>query len=130
MSLDLRAETDRLRDEVLERILERVRGACAERRLTLDVEQIHAAPAVRCAPRLMDAVRAGIRATGDDEPMELFSRAGHDAMAMAAVTDIGMLFVRCADGVSHHPDESVTVEDVAVALQAFEAAVLHTAGAA
>jgi allantoate deiminase len=26
-----------------------------------------------------------------------------------------MLFVRCKDGVSHHPDESVREEDVAVA---------------
>ena len=30
----------------------------------------------------------------------------------------GMLFVRCANGVSHHPDESVRVEDVAAALEA------------
>jgi allantoate deiminase len=27
-----------------------------------------------------------------------------------------MLFVRCAGGVSHHPDEAVREEDVAVAL--------------
>lgn len=127
MSLDLRAETDALRDEVLDLVLERIRGFCAGRRLELTVEQIHAAPAVRCAPRLMDAVRTGIRATGDPEPPELFSRAGHDAMALAAITDVGMLFVRCADGISHHPDESVTTEDVALALEALEAAVLEVA---
>ena len=49
-------------------------------------------------------------------------------MAMAALTDIGMLFVRCADGISHHPDESVTTEDVGAALDAFEAATLAAAG--
>jgi allantoate deiminase len=27
-----------------------------------------------------------------------------------------MLFVRCKDGISHHPDESVRPDDVAVAL--------------
>jgi allantoate deiminase len=27
-----------------------------------------------------------------------------------------MLFVRCKDGISHHPDESVRADDVAVAL--------------
>ena len=32
-------------------------------------------------------------------------------MAMTALTDIGMLFVRCKDGISHHPDESITAED-------------------
>jgi allantoate deiminase len=30
--------------------------------------------------------------------------------------EVAMLFVRCRDGVSHHPDESVREEDVAVAL--------------
>jgi allantoate deiminase len=29
-----------------------------------------------------------------------------------------MLFVRCAGGISHHPDESVSVEDVAAAIDA------------
>jgi allantoate deiminase len=27
-----------------------------------------------------------------------------------------MLFVRCKDGISHHPDESVRADDVAAAL--------------
>jgi allantoate deiminase len=31
-----------------------------------------------------------------------------------------MLFVRCAGGVSHHPDESVAVGDVAVALDVLD----------
>jgi allantoate deiminase len=35
---------------------------------------------------------------------------------MAAITDVAMLFVRCKDGISHHPDESVQEEDVAAAI--------------
>ena len=49
---------------------------------------------------------------------ELPSGAGHDAVTMAGVTDIAMLFVRCAGGISHHPDESVTEADVALAIEA------------
>jgi acetylornithine deacetylase/succinyl-diaminopimelate desuccinylase-like protein len=30
---------------------------------------------------------------------------------MRAVADIGMIFVRCAGGVSHHPSESITEAD-------------------
>jgi allantoate deiminase len=48
-------------------------------------------------------------------------------MAVAAVAPVGMLFVRCADGISHHPAESVTAEDVALAVDALEAAVLSLA---
>ena len=48
---------------------------------------------------------------------ELPSGAGHDAVTMAGVTDIAMLFVRCAGGISHNPGESVT-DDVALAIEA------------
>jgi allantoate deiminase len=33
---------------------------------------------------------------------------------MIDLTDIGMLFVRCKGGISHHPAESVTEADAAV----------------
>ena len=38
-------------------------------------------------------------------------------MIMAQIAPSCMLFVRCRDGVSHHPDEFVEPEDVCVALQ-------------
>jgi allantoate deiminase len=44
-------------------------------------------------------------------PQRLPSGAGHDAMAMAAIADTGMIFVRCAGGISHNPAESITAED-------------------
>jgi allantoate deiminase len=97
--------------------------AARRRRLSVTIEETHSAPAVVAADHLQDVVRAGIRATGDEEPMVLFSKAGHDAMAIAELTDYAMLFVRCEGGVSHHPDENVTEVDVATALDAFEAAV-------
>jgi allantoate deiminase len=36
---------------------------------------------------------------------------------MARKFPTAMLFVRCREGISHHPDESVRVEDVAIALE-------------
>jgi allantoate deiminase len=35
-------------------------------------------------------------------------------MAVAAITDIGMIFVRCAGGISHSPEEAIKVEDAEV----------------
>lgn len=122
-SLDLRAETDAARDTAWQQIEAAVSGFCGTRRLDFEAREIHRAPSVLCADRLKSAVRTGIRATGDAEPLELFSKAGHDAMAVAALTDMAMLFIRCEGGISHHPGESVTAEDVAAALDAFEAAV-------
>ena len=54
------------------------------------------------------------------EVRRLASGAGHDAVAMAQVTDVAMLFVRCERGISHNPAEAVAEADVAVALDVLE----------
>ena len=130
LTLDLRAATDAARDAMWEAMLAETTAICDRRGLALEVVETHRAPAAPCAPWLQRAVVDGIRTTDDagaDEPMALWSPAGHDAMAMAAVTDVGMLFLRCADGISHSPEESVRAVDVARGLDALEAAVLRVA---
>lgn len=47
----------------------------------------------------------------------LLSGAGHDAVALAAACPVAMLFVRNPGGISHHPDEFVHADDIAVAIQ-------------
>jgi len=122
-SLDVRAEHDATRDDLLSRIEAYARAACAARGLAVELHETHTAPGVYCDPALSESVVAGIGATGDADPLRLWSRAGHDAMAVAAVTPVAMLFVRCEDGISHHPAENVTPEDVGRGLDALEAAV-------
>lgn len=123
LSLDLRAPADALRDQAWGTILRRVEERCVERGLRVEAEEIHSAPTVDFAPELMEAVRAGIGRVGDHEPLEMWSRAGHDAMAVAETTGTAMLFVRCVDGISHHPDEEVSTPDVAAGVEAFAAVV-------
>ncbi|HCY29890.1 MAG TPA: Zn-dependent hydrolase, partial [Alteromonas macleodii] len=50
------------------------------------------------------------------EPRVLASGAGHDAMAIADICPVAMLFTRCKGGISHHPAESITIDDVAASL--------------
>ena len=129
LSLDVRAATDAARDALWESIRAEIAAGCAARDLRLEVVETHTAPAAPCAAWLQAAVVDGIRSTGDADPMGLWSPAGHDAMAMAAVADIAMLFLRCHDGISHHPDEAVREIDVARGLDAFEHAVLAVCAA-
>ncbi|RKR76000.1 allantoate amidohydrolase [Frondihabitans australicus] len=127
-SLDLRAETDAVRDSVFAGIEDVIAAVCERRGLRCEIDETHSAPAVVAAPALQSVIGAGIRATGDASPTVLFSKAGHDAMAIDSLTAWAMLFVRNGrGGISHHPDETVTLADVATALDAFEAAVLALA---
>lgn len=129
-SLDVRAASDAVRDAGVEALLAETEELCSRRGLSMQVEQTHAAETVHCDPAMTAALARGIAATGDRQPpLSLFSPPGHDAMAMAAVTPVGMLFIRCAGGVSHHPAESVLEADVAAAIDAMHAAVLHLADA-
>jgi allantoate deiminase len=124
LSLDLRAEFDADRDECLGRIRAAADEICARRGLGFIETETYRADAVTCDPALQAAVAAGIRSTGDADPMAFWSRAGHDGVAVSAVTRFAMLFLRCRGGVSHHPDEHVKSADVAAALDAYEATVL------
>jgi allantoate deiminase len=125
LSLDLRAEFDADRDDCLERIRAAADEICTRRGLGFAATETYRADAVTCDPGLQAAIGAGIRSTGDADPMAFWSRAGHDGVAVSALTRFAMLFLRCRGGVSHHPDEHVTAADVAAALDAYEAAVRH-----
>lgn len=45
----------------------------------------------------------------------LMSGATHGASAMADLCRVAMLLVRCKDGISHNPAESISEADLAVA---------------
>jgi allantoate deiminase len=60
---------------------------------------------------------------------ELPSGAGHDAgVAAAAGVPAAMLFVRSKGGISHHPDEESSAEDVALGVDVLAAAAARLAG--
>jgi acetylornithine deacetylase/succinyl-diaminopimelate desuccinylase-like protein len=72
---------------------------------------------------IRDALRAAVTELGAPV-LELPSGAGHDAGILAAAgIPAGMLFVRSLNGgVSHHPDELSSQEDIALATDALAAA--------
>lgn len=124
LSLDLRAETDAERDAALDAILDELATICRERGLRLERHDTHSAGAVLCDAELQEAIGTAIASIGQTDATgsvpRLFSVAGHDAMAVARIAPVGMTFVRCAGGISHHADESVTLDDVAAAIDALE----------
>jgi allantoate deiminase len=115
MSLDVRHADDRTRTEVCEAMVARARETARRRKLSVEVRAVAANPAVRCAPRFVSLLSQAVK-EARLQPVELTSGAGHDAVVMSSLTDIGMLFVRCKGGISHNPAESVKTEDVGVAI--------------
>ena len=113
-TVDVRAGSDERRRKALERIDEAFAAIEERRGVLFDSVTTHETRACQCSPWLMRSLGRAIEAEGL-EVRELPSGAGHDAMAMAHLTEVGMLFVRCKDGISHHPAESMTEADAEVA---------------
>ena len=115
-TLDVRAGDADRRDRAAAAILDRFRAIAAKRGLDLTVDPIHDLPASPCDPDLMALLDAATTTAG--QPVRrLVSGAGHDAMVMAALCPMAMLFIRCKDGISHNPAEHVDPADVDVALR-------------
>jgi beta-ureidopropionase / N-carbamoyl-L-amino-acid hydrolase len=76
-----------------------------------------------------DAVRRACDALGLSS-MPLVSGAGHDAMSLARVVPTALVFIPCRDGVSHHPDEYSSPEQVVRGCDALLGAVLERASRA
>ena len=109
-TVDVRAPEDARRRRAVEDIRAAFAAISVRRGIHSDIVVLHDSPASPCAPWLMQQIDAAIAAQGL-APHRLPSGAGHDAMAIAAIADIGMIFVRCAGGISHNPVESITMED-------------------
>jgi len=113
-SLDIRAADDPTRDAAVADILQGVETICTRRGIALNLDRVMHAPAVPCAPWLMQQLAAATERAGVT-PFQLPSGAGHDAIAMSEVTDVAMLFTRCGNGgISHNPLEIMTADDAEV----------------
>ena len=111
LSLDIRAANNAARDAAVDDILAYIEKVCEKRHITCQVEQTVAADCAPCAPRLMEQLAAAVERNGIPA-FHLASGAGHDAMLMARVTDVAMLFTRCGNGgISHNPLETMTDDD-------------------
>ena len=111
MTLDVRSPEDARRQAVVQDILRYASEKASIMGVSVDSKVIHEAPAVPMAPQIQVAFENAIKATGTPVT-HLSSGAGHDAMILARKVDTGMLFVRCRDGISHHPDEFLSFEDM------------------
>lgn len=116
LSLDIRHATDTMRRSKLNELLQRAAKIANERGLQLDVETILDQSAVPADPELMERLAQACKDSSHDD-FRLVSGAGHDAVMMAGLCPMAMLFIRSIGGISHHPEENVHADDVRIALE-------------
>ena len=122
LTLDIRGPHDQPLDALLDTLLNEAQAIASRRQLRFSAEEFYRIAATACDSGLQQVLSEAVQAV-QGRSLTLPSGAGHDAIAMAERWPSAMLFVRCKGGISHHPAESVTADDVALAIAAYSRAV-------
>jgi allantoate deiminase len=116
LTLDVRHGSDEVRLCVVDTLLRHAEEISAQRGLIVNRSTLLDQKAVVMDPFLVAQAAEAIRRTGC-EPHMMVSGAGHDAMVMAEKVPSAMIFLRTPGGISHAPEETVEIDDVAKALE-------------
>jgi allantoate deiminase len=111
-TLDARSPLDGQRRELLQRHEALIREVAERRDLTATLRVDSDREPIASDFNLVSALGAAA-AEADIPFMTMTSGAVHDAMQLAAITNIAMLFVRSRGGISHNPEEFTSSEDAA-----------------
>jgi allantoate deiminase len=118
-SVDIRAGDDVTRDAAVADVSLALESIAARRSVSLEIERTSRVACAPCSEALSAQLAAAVERAGV-HPFRLPSGAGHDAMMLARLTDVAMLFVRCGNGgVSHSPLEQLDAADADLAAQVF-----------
>ena len=111
----MRGPDDADRKKLVDTIEAYFLSVTSKRSLEIQIDPYYDAPACLCNSSLQSFIETALQ-SHDLPVFYLPSGAGHDAMAMADLCPVAMLYVRCKDGISHNPAEYCSVEDMDCAI--------------
>lgn len=117
LSMDVRHVDGAIRASAMERLVAAGHEIAERRSVEYAVDWSEGQEAVKTDAALTELLAECVCGEQGSEPL-MTSGAGHDSMIVASRMPVALLFIRCAGGISHHPDESVTGDDVISALRA------------
>ncbi|WP_188206825.1 M20 family metallo-hydrolase [Alkalibacillus aidingensis] len=111
LGIDIRSVRDDLKETVASEIYHKCKEIEGESHVTIEVETL-----VNNASVLLDEqMQTSLKAISDEVGMKsivMSSGAGHDVMNMQSKWPSGLIFIPCEDGLSHHPEEFSSLEDL------------------
>jgi len=117
LSLDLRSQSVAVLKDVYDALKSEIEASAKARDVEVGFDLLLDLDACPCYDKFISQLEVAVTQTGV-RAIRMPSGAGHDGMAMSKLTDIGMIFVRCKDGVSHNPAEFAAAVDIGPAAKA------------
>jgi allantoate deiminase len=116
LSLDVRHRADDVRTRMVDELIRHAEQIAQSRGLSMRQHNCWSQSAEAMDPFLTGQIEEAVRKSGC-EPHRMVSGAGHDAMILAERIPAAMIFLRTPGGISHNPMESVSMDDVAKAVE-------------
>jgi beta-ureidopropionase / N-carbamoyl-L-amino-acid hydrolase len=111
MWVDIRGVNHESVVETLQEVKDEISIIAEAEGTTVSIEVLTSDKPVRLHPAVINAVEAACKDL--KVPYKrMNSGAGHDAMHMASIGPSGMIFIPCAKGISHNPEESAAPADI------------------
>lgn len=118
-TLDLRSSDGGQLRAAWPSLLPILEAICRQRAVSFGHDIVQETAPVTCDAGIRQALARAIEAAG--YPLvSLPSGAGHDVVPLSAICPVGMLFVRCYKGISHHPMEDMELADIAAAIRVMD----------
>lgn len=115
-TIDLRHPEDAARAGALALLHQKCCEIARHRGLGIDWLVVQENPATPCDPELTTQLLESLAAVTGSR-LVIASGAGHDGVVISKICPIAMLFIRCRDGLSHHPDEFASPGDIGVGIE-------------
>jgi allantoate deiminase len=116
LTLDVRHGADGVRKRAVDGLIRVAEEIAARRGLTVTHQTMLSQPSVPMDSGLVEQIEEALR-RANCKPHRMVSGAGHDAMILAEKVPSAIIFLRTPGGISHNPEETVAIEDVAKALE-------------
>ena len=109
--IDIRSVDDHLKKSMADKIIEKCRSLEKEFNVTIKLETLVDNPSILLDEILTSRVEMAGESLGY-KTFQMDSGAGHDVMNMAAKWPSALVFIPCEKGISHHPKEYSSLEDL------------------
>ena len=114
--IDLRGSSRAVMDEAQAAIEQAIQGIAATYGTPAKFKQLSADNPVAMTAEVITALESSAKML-NIPTMHIVSGAGHDTMNIAEIADVGMIFIRNKDGLSHHPEEYASIDDIMQGLE-------------
>ncbi|MHA6258959.1 M20 family metallo-hydrolase [Sporosarcina sp. CAU 1771] len=126
MKIDLRGTSIYSKDKVIDELKEKIAEVQKRRNLQITTTQISDEEPLRINQSIVKSLQETCEQKNVNYKL-MPSGAGHDAMNMAKLCPVGMLFIPSENGLSHNPEEYSTLQEIATGIDLLEIEILKWA---